>query len=519
VDTLTLPINQFGTINVLENDTDPDEHELTLIDVKGDFVDISFTSDGDVEITPYDDFTGSQLLRYIVQDSEGAFAESALIVTVEQNQAPVAQNDIASTDDRTSIIIDVLANDIDPEDGALIVDQVQASNGTVSIVNNQIKYTPLIGFDGVDTILYFVEDSLGADTSAVVEVTVQAHQTVVSENKSGGSIGTGMMALLLMAALIRRRATMLAVIALLAVSHSSLAQGWYTQIEIGQASAEKPAIPTQVSVINYDLNDTTMLFGSYAQGYKSPAFDLIFSLNESRTAPVPAETNVAWEGGVRSEMFDRRLRLSATAFHTTFENFQGQAYNPETVTFSLTSAGEVITKGLELEFNAKPVPELLISGGVAFIDATYGEFMDQQCYFNQTEAEGCIDGFQSISGGDVPNSPDTKITLSGKYNIYLDGDMDMFVSANYRWQDEVQMNQNQAPYLILPSYGVLDLTVGIQADDGQWVASVFAKNALDDNYVAQIGTAIFDQSNINAQLTRDFQRYMGVEFTYRFGAY
>ena len=56
-------------------------------------------------------------------------------------------------------------------------------------------------------------------------------------------------------------------------------------------------------------------------------------------------------------------------------------------------------------------------------------------------------------------------------------------------------------------------------DDGKWVASVFAKNALNDTYVAQIGTAIFDQSNINAQLTRDFQRYMGVEFTYRFGAY
>ena len=271
--------------------------------------------------------------------------------------------------------------------------------------------------------------------------------------------------------------------------------------------------------LSYDINDTTMIFGSYAEGYKAPAFDLIFSLNESRTAPVPAETNKAWEGGVRSEFFDRRLRLSVTGFHTTFENFQGQAYNPETVTFSLTSAGEVITEGLEVEFNAKPVPELLISGGVAFIDATYGEFQDQQCYFNQTAAQGCIDGFQSITGGDVPNSPDTKFTLSGKYNIYLDGDMDMFVSANYRWQDETQMNQNQAPYLVLPSYSVLDLTVGLQADDGKWVASVFAKNALNDTYVAQIGTAIFDESNINAQLTRDFQRYMGVEFTYRFGAY
>ena len=271
--------------------------------------------------------------------------------------------------------------------------------------------------------------------------------------------------------------------------------------------------------LSYDITDDTMVFASYAEGYKSPAFDLIFSLNESRTAPVPAETSQAWEGGIRSELFDRRLRLSVTGFHTTFDNFQGQAYDPEAVVFSLTSAGEVITEGVEIEFNAKPIPELFISGGIAFIDATYGEFKDQQCYYQQTEAEGCIDGFQSITGGDVPNSPDTKLTLSAKYDIYLEGDMDMFLSANYRWQDETQMNQNQAPYLVLPSYGVLDLTIGFQADDGEWVASLFAKNALDDTYVAQIGTAIFDQANIQAQLTRDYERYIGAQFTYRFGSF
>jgi len=271
--------------------------------------------------------------------------------------------------------------------------------------------------------------------------------------------------------------------------------------------------------LSYDFNASTMMFASYAEGYKAPAYDLIFATSAERLAPVPAETNTAYEAGVRSELFDRRLRLSVTGFHTTFENFQGQAYDPNTLTFRLTSAGEVITQGVEVEFTAKPLPELLLNGGIAFIDATYGTFGNQQCYFGQTEALGCIDGFQDINGGDVPNSPDTKFTLSAKYDIYLDGDMDMFLSANYRWRDEAQTNQNQAPYLILPAYDVLDLTIGLQADDGKWVASIFAKNALNDHFASQIGTAFIDQANTNMFLTRDYQRYIGAEFTYRFGAY
>ncbi|WP_339724413.1 TonB-dependent receptor [uncultured Paraglaciecola sp.] len=269
----------------------------------------------------------------------------------------------------------------------------------------------------------------------------------------------------------------------------------------------------------YNLNKNSMIFGSYAEGYKAPAFDLIFSSTESSTTPIPAETNKAWEAGIRSELLDRRLRLSFTGFHTTFEHFQGQAYDPQTITFSLTSAGEVITKGLEVEFTAKPIPELLINGGIAFIDATYGEFLGVQCYFGQTQEDGCNSGFQDINGGDVPNSPNTKLTLSAKYDIYLEGNMDMFISANYRWRDEAQTNQNQSPDLILPSYGVLDFTLGIQADDGQWTAALFAKNALDDNFVSQLSPGFLDPSNTSMYLTRDYQRYMGVEFTYRFGAF
>ena len=269
----------------------------------------------------------------------------------------------------------------------------------------------------------------------------------------------------------------------------------------------------------YNLSSTSMIFSSYAEGYKAPAFDIIFSSNEKSKAPIPAETSKAWEAGIRSELFERRLRLSITGFHTTFEHFQGQAYDPETITFSLTSAGEVITKGLEIEFTAKPIPELLINGGVAFIDATYGEFLGVRCYYGQTQDDGCINKFQDINGGDVPNSPNTKLTLSTKYDIYLDGDMDMFLSANYRWRDEAQSNQNQSPDLILPSYGVLDLTVGLQADDGQWTATVFAKNALNNHFISQLSSGFLDPANISMYLTRDYQRYMGVEFTYRFGAF
>jgi iron complex outermembrane receptor protein len=59
--------------------------------------------------------------------------------------------------------------------------------------------------------------------------------------------------------------------------------------------------------LQYDATDEMMVYGSYSQGYKAPAFDLIFSATPERIAEaVPAEESEAWELGMKGEFFDER---------------------------------------------------------------------------------------------------------------------------------------------------------------------------------------------------------------------
>lgn len=268
-----------------------------------------------------------------------------------------------------------------------------------------------------------------------------------------------------------------------------------------------------------DIGDDAMVYASYARGYKAQAFDLIFGSTAARTAtPVPEETSDAFEAGLKGEFFDRRLRLGVTGFYTLLHDFQGQTLDPVNLAFILTSAGEAVTRGVEMDFTALPAANLTLSGGVSYTDAYYKEFAGAQCYGGQTVAEGCVGGVQDLSGMDVPNSPDWKLTLQGRYDIPLEGPVDLFVNSAYRWQSSFLPTGDLQPDLEIGSYGVFDLSAGLQSDDGRWQATLFAKNLFNDHYADQLVQTPFDNdTTVMQSLPRDFERYFGGSISYRFG--
>ena len=95
------------------------------------------------------------------------------------NDAPTAGDDSASTTLPNPVIIDVLANNTDPEGDTLQIASVgTAANGTVTIVDDnndgvfEIQYTPDAGYSGNDTFTYDVNDGNGGLSTATVTVTV-----------------------------------------------------------------------------------------------------------------------------------------------------------------------------------------------------------------------------------------------------------------------------------------------------------------------------------------------------------
>ncbi|MEZ5715160.1 MAG: Hint domain-containing protein [Paracoccaceae bacterium] len=91
------------------------------------------------------------------------------------DEIPDAVDDSATTDYETSIVIDVLANDTDPQGQTLtIVGTTDGANGTVTIdpVTGNPEYTPAAGFSGTDTFTYTAADPDGNTDTATVTVTV-----------------------------------------------------------------------------------------------------------------------------------------------------------------------------------------------------------------------------------------------------------------------------------------------------------------------------------------------------------
>ena len=104
-----------------------------------------------------------------------------ITVTGVANDAPIAVDDIAGVSINTFVLIDVLANDSDPEgDPMSIVSVTTPTNGEALIVSGQIEYCPTTDYIGADSFAYVIEDSFGAQATAMVYVAVTHKQSLVS---------------------------------------------------------------------------------------------------------------------------------------------------------------------------------------------------------------------------------------------------------------------------------------------------------------------------------------------------
>ncbi|MEB8431619.1 Ig-like domain-containing protein [Cocleimonas sp. KMM 6892] len=129
---------------------------------------------GQIKYTPETGFVGTDSFTYEVKDAAGNTAIATVTVTVlETDKSVDAKNDVRTTDLNTPLTIDVLSNDDD--DAELVPGSLSTptKGGTVSIVGDEIKYTPATGFIGVETFTYQVKDAAGNTDIATVTVTVE----------------------------------------------------------------------------------------------------------------------------------------------------------------------------------------------------------------------------------------------------------------------------------------------------------------------------------------------------------
>ncbi|HCE2130259.1 TPA: tandem-95 repeat protein [Vibrio parahaemolyticus] len=164
-------------IKVLGNDTFEGDGKVVSLDTNNGPANgtVSINPDGSVTYTPNDNYVGKDTFTYIV--TSGGVSESTTVeVNVTPvNDAPVAKDDIATTQEDTAVTIDVLPNDTDVDGDKLSIESVSVpkEQGTVEVVDGKLVFTPAENFNGDAEITYTVTDGALTD-QATVKVTVNA---------------------------------------------------------------------------------------------------------------------------------------------------------------------------------------------------------------------------------------------------------------------------------------------------------------------------------------------------------
>jgi hypothetical protein len=203
-DSSVCAINKSIGIDVLANDSAAPDESLNVgsvtITSAPHHGTANVNSSGSVTYQPTAGYSGADSFQYTVRDNLGGLSNVAS-VSVRVQPAPVAANDTATLQANQNATINVLTNDISTGgtlDPASIKIVVSPMHGTAVVANGEVVYTPTMGYSGLDTFQYTVQDNLGT-TSNVATVSIEV--TAPPSGKSGGG-AMGLLDLLTLAGVV-----------------------------------------------------------------------------------------------------------------------------------------------------------------------------------------------------------------------------------------------------------------------------------------------------------------------------
>ena len=236
--------------------------------------------------------------------------------------------------------------------------------------------------------------------------------------------------------------------------------------------------------LSYTPNRETMFYASYGTGYKSggvntdrisPQFDTVFG----------AETSKAFEIGMKRDFPEQGLRVNLSLHNTTTEDFQSVAFSG--TGFNLVNAGEVQTRGGELEVWWYPTDTLAITGALIINDGEFESFPGATCWVatpfltgqaDPTESNGVCDR----TGDPIGFNPEELFMLSFTKQLQI-AKRQAYVHADYYYRSSTFEDTNLDPLKEQDGYGLLNLRAGIYLADGDIELAFWVRNALDEEYL------------------------------------
>ncbi len=232
--------------------------------------------------------------------------------------------------------------------------------------------------------------------------------------------------------------------------------------------------------VSWDVGPTNTLFASATEGFRLGGANraIPYSLCGAEllgtyhlTAPpgtFDSDSLWSYEVGSKSNFFDNRLSINASAFIVKWKDIQQDIQLNCTFDFE-GNFGKATSKGIEIEARARPVSNLTLAffGGVTH--ATFDED---------------VPSINVNAGAQLQGVPKWNAALTGDYRFFSDGRITGFVRGAARWvgTSRGSFDPNNPDYS-RPSYKTIDASVGASFDN--WEVSLFAKNVTNYQTILQ----------------------------------
>ncbi|MES3022338.1 MAG: TonB-dependent receptor [Pseudomonadota bacterium] len=264
--------------------------------------------------------------------------------------------------------------------------------------------------------------------------------------------------------------------------------------------------------LSKQINADWMVYATAATGYKGLAYGLLSTLTPASAAPVQSETSRTMELGVKANLLNNRVTVSANVFETRFFNYQSSSTytipGSPTILTQISSVPEVATRGVELDVNAMVTRDFLLNAALAYTDAEVRDWAGGSCYNDALNvavtpgatlsangsiagrnmacfpiAPGAKTGVQNLKGASMQSSPKVKVALNGQYDVRLPSkSFDLFVTGNYKYQSEMMTTITQDPAFHVPSFSITDIGFGLRDKRNRFKLSFLVNNVFDKAY-------------------------------------
>jgi iron complex outermembrane receptor protein len=237
--------------------------------------------------------------------------------------------------------------------------------------------------------------------------------------------------------------------------------------------------------LNYQATPDVLIYASATRGYKSGGTN--FAAASVAALTFKPETIWAYEAGLKSELFDRRLRVNVSAFKYDYKDLQVQALTGIGLV-TIANAATARVKGLEIETTAKPFAGLQLAANYAYLDAKYQSFPNAALgatlipYLTGDPLFTPATRTYNASGKRLNAAPEHSFSASAQYDIPV-GAGSVFLRGEYYWQSRTHYDASNVRIMSEPSYNLVNGSIGYNDPDSKFRVQLLAKNLTQTRYL------------------------------------